>query len=324
MKVINRRQIYVFFSISLLLSACSNNKEVDVSKINLKIQIERFDKDLADLNPENLNAKVPNLQKKYGIFYEDFMENMLGVGSTANTNYLASLKSVLSNPDYLELKKAVEQKYPDIKSTEEQLTDAFKHVKYYYPKQKLPRLISFFSGFSVQTPIGNDYIGIGLDMFLGADSKFYPALRQSIPEYISRRFTQENITPRVIEGFAREDLFPEKDADRSLLSKMVYNGKILYFMDAVMPNVADSLKIGYTTKQIEWSKKFEPEVWAYFLQNELLYDTDYMKIQKYLADAPFTPGIGENSESAPKLGVYIGWQIVKKYMEKNPELTLQE
>ena len=49
-----------------------------------------------------------------------------------------------------------------------------------------------------------------------------------------------------------------------------------------------------------------------------------IKIQKYIAEAPFTPGIGEKSDSAPKLGIWTGWQIVKKYMDKNPELTLQQ
>jgi gliding motility-associated lipoprotein GldB len=318
------RQIYVFFSISLLLHSCTNKKEIDISKIDVTIKIERFDRDFLALSPQNISVKAPQLHKKYGFFYEDFMQNMIGVGSAADTGYYNSLKTVLLNKDYQALKSDVELKYPDMDKETQDLTVAFKHIRYYYPKQKFPRIITFFSGFSVQTPIGNDYIGIGLDMFLGADSKFYPALRQSIPEYIARRFTPENITPRVIEGLAREELFPESDKDRSLLSKMIYNGKILYFLDAVIPDLPDSLKIGYSSQQMQWSTTFEPEIWAYFLQNDLLYESDYMKIQKYLADAPFTPGIGDNSESAPKLGVYTGWQIVKKYMEKNPEITLQQ
>ncbi|WP_423146972.1 gliding motility lipoprotein GldB [Rubrolithibacter danxiaensis] len=317
-------QIYSFFFICLALTACTNTKRIDVSDIKLDVKVERFDKDLQSLTSANVSDLAPQLQKKYTYFYSDFMEGMLGVGSTTDTAYYKNLRTVLNNNDFKELEKAVESKYPNLKQTENQLIDAFKHVKYYYPKQKIPRIISFFSGFSVQTPIGNDYVGIGLDMFLGADSKFYPALRQSIPYYISQRFTTENITPRVMESFIREDMFTEKDQDRSLLAKMIYNGKILYFMDAVMPDSPDSLKIGYTAKQLEWCKTYEADIWGYFLEQDLLYETDYMKIQKYLTDAPFTPGIGENNESAPKLGEYIGWQIVKKYMDKNPGITVQK
>jgi hypothetical protein len=254
------------------------------------------------------------------------MEQIVPVGSpAAGPSYLNTLGTVLSSKDYLELKATVESAFPDLTQQEVELNDAFKHVRYYYPKQKIPRLISFISGFAVQTPIGNDYIGIGLDMFLGSHGeKFYPALRQSIPHYIARRFTPENITPRVIEAFLREDMYPEEDRDRSLLAKMIYNGKILYAMDAFMPEVADSLKIGYTASQLEWCQENEGGIWAYLLENDLLFNSDYMKIQKYLTEAPFTPGVGDNFKSAPKLGVWTGWQIVRKYMEKNPDLTLQQ
>ena len=324
MKFKRRQQIYLIFSICLLAAACKNKKEVDVSHIQVNLSIERFDKELSALSPAHVSVKAPQLKQKYGHFYADFMESILGVGSVTDTAYYTQLRSVLSNKDYKELAAEVNRTFPDLQDQEEELTDAFKHIRYYYPKTKLPRVITFFSGFSVQTPVGNDYIGIGLDMFLGLTSRFYPALVQSIPQYISRRFTPENITPRVIEGLIREDIFPDQDKDRSLLAKMVYNGKILYMMDAVMPDIADSLKIGYTSEQMEWAATYQPEVWAYFLQNNLLYEADYMKIQKYLTDAPFTPGIGQDSKSAPKLGVYTGWQIVKRYMERNPDSTLQQ
>ncbi|MGB4399613.1 MAG: gliding motility lipoprotein GldB [Daejeonella sp.] len=328
-------RIYLFFSICLIAASCNNKKGADVSEIKLEISIDRFDRDLEGMKSEfgvrrseanDLMEKAEGLRKKYTWFYDDYMEQMLSVGSPAEgPSYLNNLAAVLQNKDYLELKASVDQAFPDMSAQEEELNNAFKHVRYYYPKQKVPRLITFISGFAVQTPIGNDYIGIGLDMFLGKHGgKFYPALRQSIPQYIARRFTPEHITPRVVEAFVREEMFPEQDKDRSLLTKMVYNGKILYMMDSFMPEVADTLKIGYTEQQIQWCEENEGGIWAYLLENELLFNSDYMKIQKYLAEAPFTPGIGENSESAPKLGIWTGWQIVRKYMQENPDVTLQQ
>ncbi|HCN82440.1 MAG TPA: gliding motility lipoprotein GldB [Sphingobacteriaceae bacterium] len=316
--------IYLFFLISLLLTSCGGKKRIDISHIKLDVHVERFDQSLNSLTSRNLSVKAPALKAQYGPFYNDFMEKMLGVGSTQDTAYYTNLRTVLNNRDYLELKSEVAKTYPDLSKTENELSDAFKHILYYYPQQKIPQLISFFSGFAYQVTIGQDYIGIGLDMFLGADSKFYPALRESIPAYLSRRYTPENIPPRVIEAFEREELFPERDEDRSLLAKMIYNGKILYFMNQVIPDASDSLLIGFTDKQLDWCGKNEANIWGYFLQENLLYETDYLKIQKYLTEAPFTPGIGEQNESAPKLGIWTGWQIVKKYMEKNPETTLQE
>jgi gliding motility-associated lipoprotein GldB len=318
-------QIYLFFFICLIAASCTNKKKPDVSGIKLDIKIERFDRELDQMNMTQLTEETERLRSKYTWFYDDYMQQMLGVGHTGDPAYLTNLASVLQNEDYLELKAATEDAFPDLRKQEEDLEDAFKHILYYYPEQKIPRLISFISGFSIQTPIGNDYIGIGLDMFLGKEGeRFYPSLRQSIPYYISRRFTPENISPRIIEAFIREDMFPESDKDRTLLSKMIYNGKVLYLMDKVMPGLPDSLKMGYTAEQLDWCYTHEGGIWAYLIQNELLFNSDYMQIQKYLAEAPFTPGVGEQSESAPKLGVWTGWQIVRKYMDENPDISLQQ
>lgn len=324
MKVYRGPQIYLIFLTCLLTLNCKNEKAVDVSHIPVNIAIERFDKELIKLTPAQISSRAPQLKQKYGHFYVDYMENMLGLGSAADSSYYRQLRTVLTNKDYNELASEVNRTFPDLKKQEEELEDAFKHILYYFPQTKVPRIISYFSGFAVQTPVGNDYVGMGLDMFLGRDSRFYPALVQSIPQYISRRFTPENITPRIIEGFIREDMFPDEDENRSLLSKMVYHGKILYMMESVMPNVADSLHIGYSAEQMKWADTYRPEVWAYFLENNLLYENDYMKMQKYLTDAPFTPGIGTDSKSAPKLAIYTGWQIVRKFMENNPDLSLKQ
>ncbi len=317
-------KIYLLLLSCFILAACSGKNEPDVSSIKLDIKIERFDQDMQQLTAANVAKNLPELQTKYGWFYADYMEGMLSVGTVADTAYYQNFRTVLSQQDYQALAAEVAAKYPDLKQQEEELTDAFKRIKYHFPKQKIPRLISFLSGFAVQTPIGNDYIGIGLDMFLGADSKFYPALVQSIPQYISRRFTPENIRPRVIEAFVREEIYQEKDEEQSLLDKMVYNGKVLYLMQELMPDVADSTLIGYTDAQLKWCEEYESDIWAYFMEENLLFETDYLKIQKYLTDAPFTPGLGEGQSSAPKLGVWTGWQIVKKYMEEHPETSLKQ
>ena len=314
----------LYFFIIGLVAACSTKNEPDLSKIKLEVNIERFDQDMQNLTTDKLSSQCPKLQNKYKDFYTDYMEGMLGLGSVHDTTYYQNLRTILNQQEYRDLAAEVAAKYPDLKQQEIELTDAFKRIKFYFPKQKLPRIISFLSGFSVQTPIGNDYIGIGLDMFLGADSKFYPALVQSIPQYISRRFTPENISPRVVETLIREEIFPEREQDRSLLDKMIYNGKVVFLMGELMPELADSIKLGYTEQQEAWCKTYEAEIWAYFIQENLLFETDYLKIQKYLTDAPFTPGLGQGNDSAPKLGVWMGWQIVKKYMKTHPEVSLQQ
>jgi gliding motility-associated lipoprotein GldB len=317
-------QIYLIFLTSLLFTACGRSKKVDVSNIDINVKIERFDHDFDAMRTKPMLVQADYLKKKYGIFYRDYIERIMQAGSLRDTAYFKTLRDVFNAQSYTDLKHEVDSIFPNLDKQNEEITDAFRHIKYYFPQKNLPKVYAYFSGFQAQTSIGDGYFAIGLDLFLGANSKFYPALTDAFPHYISRRFTPENITPRVVEGIAREDMFPENDLDKSLLSKMIYNGKILYFMDNMLPSVPDSTKIGYTPKQIKWCDDFKSQVWGYFLEENLLYETDYEKIQKYLGEAPFTPGLGEKNDAAPKLAIWTGWQIVRQYMDKNPNVTLPQ
>ena len=320
----NTKQIYLFFFISLLLSACGRSKKIDVSNIHVDVKIERFDLEFDAMKTKPMAQQAAYLQKKYGDFYRHIValliqDDDVNINDTA---YFKLLRQVFAGQPYKDLKHDVDSVYPNVDIPQAELTDAFRHIKYYFPQKRLPKVYAYLSGFEAQTVIGNGYFGVGLDLFLGGNSRFYPALTEAYPHYLSRNFNTENITPRVVEGMAREDMFPENDSSKTLLSKMIYNGKIMYFMDQILPDEPDTIKIGYTGAQLKWCQQFESNVWAWFLEQNLLYETDYPKIQKYLTEAPFTPGLGEKNESAPKLAVWTGWQIVRQYMSKHPEVTL--
>jgi gliding motility-associated lipoprotein GldB len=314
-------QIYLIFLFAITFISCRQSNRPDVSNIQVNIKIERFDNALFAGKNKNITEVDKHLSSKYGIFYNDFIHRILD-SKYSNTESLANL---YRDQAYTDLTKEVDSVFPNLKAQEEGLNETFKYIKYYYPKAKIPRFISFASGFAYQMPVGDNYLGIGLDMFLGKNSKFYRAIVQSVPLYLSRRFAPEYIVPRVAETYAHEELFSEPDENRTLLSKMIFQGKVLYFLDQVLPeNMGDSTKIGYTQQQLDWAQNFEGDIWAYFLENNFLYESDYQKIQVFLSEGPFTPGLGENRDSAPKLGVWMGWQIVRKYMKAHPDVTLQQ
>lgn len=324
--LLNKVQIYLFFLIITCASCKQSNKIVapDVSHIDMDIKIERFDRDLMEvdsLHPLDWNDKMWD---KYGDFYAMFLRLVIDADKQDSITIARLLPIVATNTAFKDIAEEVDHTYKDLSEIEEELNQAFRYFKYYIPEVEQPRIISFFSGFEVQIPVGEDYIGIGLDMFLGADSKFYPAIVEDVPMYISRRFTRENIVPRVMEAVLRMDYWPQSDHDDNTLQNMIYNGKILYAMDLILPHTPDSLKIGYTRDQMQWANKYEQDIWSWFLGEDLLFSTDYIKIQHYFNEGPFTRELGENHESAPKLGIYIGWQIVRKYMERNSGVTLKE
>ncbi|QQL50086.1 gliding motility lipoprotein GldB [Mucilaginibacter ginkgonis] len=322
--VLKGNQIYIFFTCLILLAACTGNNKVDVSNIPLTVSIERFDHDLNNLKQPPAEPKAQAMKQKYGLFYQDFIERILHAGSINSPAYLSKLNAILSTQAYIDLKHDVDSIYPNLDKQNAELTDAFKRIKYYFPQKQLPRVYAYLSGFEAQTAIGNGYVGIGLDLFLGNKSRFYPAIVEAYPMYLQHFFTPENITPRVVEGILREDMFPEPNSDKTMLQKMIYNGKIMYAMDLLLPDVGDTTKIRYTTQKMQWAEKFKADIWGYFLEENILYSSDVLKNQVYFDDGPFTAGLGERNESAPKLGTWTGWQIVREYMKRNPNITLKQ
>jgi uncharacterized protein YjaZ len=103
---------------------------------------------------------------------------------------------------------------------------------------------------------------------------------------------------------------------------MIFHGKILYAMDLFLPSTADSLKIGYTKDQVEWCKENEASVWRLFIDQEMLFSSDPFLNSRFIQDGPFTAGLPEGAPAM--LGRWIGWQIVRGYMGRNPGTSLDQ
>jgi hypothetical protein len=119
-----------------------------------------------------------------------------------------------------------------------------------------------------------------------------------------------------------DDMFPTKSSGKPLIEQMIEAGKRLYVLDALLPETPDTIKTGYTFKQLEGCFKNEKNIWIFFIENNLLYETEPTLIAPYLNDGPNTPELG--SDSPAFIGQFTGWQIVKKWMSANKKKPLKE
>lgn len=158
---------------------------------------------------------------------------------------------------------------------------------------------------------------ISLELYLGKAHKFY-----QYPKYIKQNFEENQIMPDIVSSFLIKKNV--SNLDKSLLSQMIYHGKQLYTKDKLLPNYTDANKIGYTSDQIKWCQENESYIWRYFLEKEMLYDTDPKLNNRFINPAPFSKFYLEiDNESPGRIGTWIGWQIVRSFMENN-EVTLPE
>jgi hypothetical protein len=217
----------------------------------------------------------------------------------------------------LTLYNDVQTEYENIEPIESAFTDAFAHYKYHFPDSTVPEIVFNISALNYAIVATPSTLGIGLDMFLGADYPIYPMV--GLPQYMYKNMKPEQVLPQAIKGWLQSMYETEAERD-NLLEYMVFEGKLLYCTDALLRNTPDSIKIGFSPDAMDWCTAYEARVWAHLVDEELLYSTEYMNINKWINQAPFVAGIPKDSPG--RLGQWVGWQIVRNYMKNNPEATI--
>lgn len=325
---------YTLFTCFLaLLISCSDDKVPDVSSIKVNLQVERFEKDFFAVDTNNISASLKEIAAKYPGFLPDFTVNILGLPPLSDTSVEThkAIKRFIS--DYRPLKDSADKIFADLKDIESDIRKGLQFVKYYFPEYRLPeKLITFIGPMDAyyEASLGGygdaltrDGMATGLQLHLGSQFSFYhsPMGQALYPNYISRRFSPEYIPVNCMKNII-DDIYPQQPGGKALVEQMIEKGKRLYVLDKLMPHTPDTLKIGYSKKQLEGCYANEGRIWNFFVINSLLLNTDPSIQKNYIGEAPSTPELGEGSPGS--IGYFIGWQIVKKFMEKNDQLSLTQ
>lgn len=312
---------YLFVFMMLSLAACATKKPVpDVSGIQVPLQTIRFEKDFFAIDTNHIEEGLDALNKKYPSFLKDYLYNILAAVPQPDSvvKYVRLFKR-----DYQYVYAAAEKQFVHWDVTENELHKAFQFLHYYFPQYPLPQRIVTFIGpiEGIANALTSTGMAIGLQSYLGKDFPAYQTdyITQVYPVYKSRRFEPAYIPVNCVRNIL-DDMYPDRSVGRPLIERMVEAGKRLYVMDAVLPFTADTLKTGYTAKQLEGCVAHEKTIWSFFVQNNLLYETEGNTINPYINDGPGTPDLG--AEAPGFIGQFTGWQIVQKWMEKNPKTTL--
>lgn len=318
----------------MIFFSCNNNSGIpNVSSIKINLETKRFEQDFFAMDTTNLSASLQSVLKKYPGFTPDFVYNILGLDLdslliSGNVQQEA-LRSFLRG--YQPIKDSADLLFKDFSKQSEKIKEGLSFVKYYFPKYQLPSSIITFIGpmnanfrasFGVQGDVlTNDGLGIGLQLHLGGNSSFYKSrLGQSLyPEFISRTFDKEHIAVNAMRNIV-DDLFPDKSNGGALIEQMVEKGKRLFLLTKFLPHDPDYIILGYTEKQMKGVYENEGVIWSFFLNNNLLNNSEANIIKDYIGESPKTQVFGEGAPG--NLGSFSGLQIVRKYMDKFPETTL--
>jgi gliding motility-associated lipoprotein GldB len=298
-----KKYLIVLFIVIAFFSCDKKSKvEKAVEEIPLELKVYRFDKAFFETPPNEL----PNLKAEYPFFFPKNVSDSLWIEK-------------MQNPQWRELYQEVEKKYSDFGKQTSEIEDLFKHIKYYFPKATMPKVYTVIAEMDYNTKAiyANDKLIISLELYLGAQHKFY-----EFPKYLEQNFEERQMMPDIVTSFSLGIIPPPREM--TLIDEMIYYGKQLYLKDALLPSYTDAEKMGYLPEQILWCQENESYIWRYFIEKELLYSTDSKLPNRFTNLAPFSKFYLEiDNESPGRVGQWTGWQIVRSFMQNN-EVSLQD
>lgn len=294
----------VFVCFFILMTSCNEQSglESEISKVKVDLNVERFDQLFANASENEL----PKLKEAYPFLFPSRVPDSV---------WVETLKDTIQQ----ELFGEVYTTFADFTEVELDIYKLFQHLKFYDKTFEEPLFITVTNNVRYrESVVVTDTITlVALDNYLGEAHHFYT----SIPAYITKNFKPEFIVVNLAEAYAEKYVFQPNR--KTLLDEMIYFGKLLYFKDVMIPFKTDAEKIGYSNEELTWAINNESEVWRYFVERELLFNTDSKLPSRFITPAPFSKFYLEiDNESPGRIGQFIGWQIVRQYMQQNKEVDL--
>ncbi|MEO0045975.1 MAG: hypothetical protein RL705_1166 [Bacteroidota bacterium] len=298
------KKYFAILTLVFLLASCDKKSKVEkaVEEIPVTLQVDRFDQAFFEATSKDLT----NLKAEYPFFFPEGVSDQVWIDK-------------MQHKDWRELYNEVQKKYPDFNKQTAEIEDLFKHLKYYFPETVLPKVYTVIGemDYTSKAIYANDKFIIALELYLGKEVKFY-----TFPEYLRQNFEERQMMPDIVTSYALRRIPPPND--KTLLAEMIYFGKELYLKDLVLPNHTDAEKIGYSPEQNVWCQENESYIWRFFIEENLLFSSDSKLANRFINVAPFSKFYLEiDNESPGRVGQWIGWQIVRSFMENN-EVSLQD
>lgn len=315
---------FQFFLIILVLGSCSKNRlDVDIETVSIPdVKFQRLENDVFDINSQNITQKTAEIKAKYGFFYERYLSSFITAGGTMDSLYQTNILNFVNDKDMRETNAYIKKTFmqSDLDAMETDIINGIKRFHYFFPKKKLPiYLTTCISGFNYAVANSDSTLAIGLDMYLGENAPFYKML--NLPAYRTRVMNKNYIPTDLMRGWVL-NAFDTDVPTNTLIHHTIFYGKIYFAVKTLIPDAHDSIVIGYSTPQMAYCKANEKNIWGFMAEKNRLYENNMRTVQELTGEGPFTSAISK--DCPPGIAKWIGWQIVKSYMENNENVSMEE
>lgn len=293
-----------------LFSCTGQNKNVPEPVTSAEpIHINRFDKEIYKLIETGDTTLQAGISSQYPNMLDLLGKGVLNMQSPALPGFFEKLRNFYSEPTLKGLYSDAIRQFDNVADIEQALGNGFAWMKACFPSLPVPAVYMHISGFNQNVLVGDNLLSISIDKYLGGN---YPLYQEFFYDYQRCKMMPELIVPDYLAGWLMSE-YPFAGKENVLLDRMIYEGKINYLIHQAMPELSPEKLLGYTVKDYDWCKGNESDIWKAIIERKHLYTPDQMTTLKYFEEMPSS----FLSMDAPgNLGIFIGWQIIDKYMKE--------
>ncbi len=313
-----------YWSLFLLLFSCSDkgdpNDSVSVKDSPVEIKINRFEKQVFEMDTADIDSDSEQLAKEYGELYKVYIERVLNFGLLEDPALDMYLSNFLSSSTVQDLYEDVETEFNNLENFETSINTAFKRYNVFFPDSAIPTVATFVSGFCYYNGnifprkvfVTDTYLALGLDMYLGDDYSLYK--EYGFQNFFRQTMDKKYMAADLIRGWMYTT-FPISNEKSDLVTRMIEEGRRAYVIDKLLIDTDEYLKFGFTQDELLWCKKNEQMMWQTLINEKLLYEKNSSVIDAYFAEGPFTKNFPK--ESPARALVWMGKRIVASYVLAN-------
>jgi hypothetical protein len=312
------RSLFLPLIALFIFASCSRNPlNVDATETKVTIEYVHLDSIYRSANSRDLVAYHRQFLTEIPEIYEYELGYCLRFANASDSALLNGLSLFLADSYIKQLEKQLEKDFRDVSKFKEDITGGFKYLKFHFPDKPTPKHVVFMNSlFQSSAFVTKKEIGIGIERYL---SSSLPVIRklpgQEFPKWMRDDWDVTFLPRDAVCSWVMTHIVPEKEGN--LAEQIIRWGKILYITHAAFPDKGPSHAMRYTEKEYKWALTNEAQFWKYLVDQKMLFMTNERDVANFLREGPFTAGIPKKGPD--RLGQFLGYQIVRKYMESTDD-----
>lgn len=312
---------FFFIAAIVIVSGCQGDRvrTPNIDHIEANLEVKRFDLDFAAVDTLSLEEDIQRLQADYPTFFDVYFMQIMADRPLRASEMLPFAAEIIREEYIKDLQDTIALYFPDLTPQIREIEEALRYYRYYFEDEAPKTLVTFISEYGIGAcTVGDDTLGIGLDLYLGEDYVEYdPSV---FPSFIRQSMTRDYMVVHMVKALIKNHLPPP--TNNRMLDIMIHNGTMLYLTSLILPHHPRHMIMEYTPTDMGWVEQNELQIWSHFLSSDLLYSSSKRDIQKLIGPSPNAPGMPP--EAPGETANFIGMQIIKSYMKRFPDTTIQD